>query len=1012
MKKSPDQGYWRSLEDLGNTPAYRRFADAEFPEEAQVPTDALSRRRFLQLMGASVAMAGAAGCRWPEERIVPFAARPEGTVPGAARSYATAMDLAGKVGPLLVTSHDGRPLKVEGNPDHPLSGGAADTYAQAAILEMYDPDRSAEVMRRRGGGHAKASWDDFLAWAGPHFEQMRARRGRGLAILAERSASPTLAALQARLRDELPEAGWFEYEPLSRDNERLGTGFAFGSPHKVHLDLARADVIACFDADLFGDHPAALRNARDFALGRRAEDGGMNRLYVAESCPSSTGAMADHRIPLATSLVPDALYKLAAELFLHQGVALPAGLETLRDAFAHADGHGHAEPWLPALARDLAAHRGRSLVAVGPRMPDHVHALAHLINLALDNAGRTVAYSADAPRGLAHGAAAADVADGLDKGRIDTLLVLGGNPAFDAPADLGLDALLAKAPHSVRLGHYEDETSAACGWHLPRAHFLESWNDVRDADGRYTVAQPLISPLYGGWTPAELMSLVLDGEKRDAHAQVRETAAGLGARGDAAWKRLLRDGFLPGSEDARAVPGLEGRGLIAALSRGARAAVPEPGPDNLEVVFGRDPALYDGRFANNGWLQELPDFMTKLTWDNAALVGVATAEALGLKHGDLVELELDGRSLEIAVYVLPGHAPWSVTLTLGHGRTRAGRVGTGTGFRTYALRSGAALDGALGLRLSRTGRTYELASTQDHHAIDPTGAEEREKRSHTLVVEGDLDEYEHHPDFASHRGHHPPLVSLWEERAYEGRAWGMTVDLNACIGCNACVTACQAENNIPVVGKDQVALGREMHWLRIDRYFQGDPDEPRVAHQPVACVHCELAPCEQVCPVGATMHSEEGLNVMAYNRCVGTRYCSNNCPYKVRRFNFFNNNKDIPEVTKLAFNPEVSLRARGVMEKCTYCVQRIEAAKIMAKNEGREVRDGEVVVACQQTCPTQAIAFGDLNDPDSDVARTTANSRAYHTLAELNIKPRTAYLARLRNPNPELVESTDGHAAH
>lgn len=1010
MNKNPDQGYWRSLEDLGNTPEFRRFADAEFPEEAQVPTDALSRRRFLQIMGASLALAGAAGCRWPEERIVPFASRPEGVTPGTTRRFATSMDLAGKVGPLLVTSYDGRPLKVEGNPEHPLSGGAADHFAQAAILEMYDPDRSRDVRRRRGDGHAKASWDDFLAWAGPHFADLRARRGAGLAILAERSASPTLAAQRDRLRTELPEAGWFEYEPLSRDNERLGTGFAFGTPQRVHLDLTRADVIACFDADLLSDHPTSLRNARDFAAGRRAEDGGMNRLYVVESSPSTTGAMADHRFAVASARIPHVLYQLAAELVLHAGVALPAGLEALRDAFDHAAGHGPVEPWIPALARDLAAHRGRGLVAAGPRMPDHVHALVHLINRALDNCGAAVAYSSDTPRGLSHGAAVASVADGLAKGRIDTLLVLGGNPAFDAPADLGLGDLLAKAPHSVRLGLYEDETSQACAWHLPRAHFLESWSDVRDPDGRHGVVQPLISPLFGGRTPAELMSLVLDGEMRDAHALVRETARARGVRGDDAWKHLLQDGLLPGSEDARGVPALDGRGLIAAVARGARAATPEPGPDNLEVVFLPDPSLHDGRFANNGWLQELPDSMTKLAWDNAALVGVSTAAALGLVHGDLVELELDGRRLEVAVYVLPGQAPWSVALTLGHGRTRAGGVGDGTGFRTYTLRSAAALDGALGLRLTRTGRTYALATTQDHHAIDEVGMKEREKRSHALVIEGDLAEYAHNPDFASHRGHHPPLASLWQERTYEGRAWGMTVDLNACIGCNACVTACQAENNIPVVGKDQVARGREMHWIRVDRYFQGDSEDPRVAHQPVACVHCELAPCEQVCPVGATMHSEEGLNVMAYNRCVGTRYCSNNCPYKVRRFNFFNNNKDIPEMRKLAFNPEVSLRARGVMEKCTYCVQRIEAAKITAKNEGREVRDGEVVTACQQTCPTRAIVFGDLNDPGSEVARTTADSRAYHVLAELNIKPRTAYLARLRNPNPELAESTDGHA--
>ena len=1011
-KRSPDQGYWRSLEELGDTPEYRRFADAEFPAEAQVPTDAVSRRRFLQLMGASVAMAGAAGCRWPEEKIVPFARRPDGTTPGGRRRYATAMDLAGKVAPLLVTCYDGRPLKVEGNPDHPLSAGAADHFAQASVLEMYDPDRSREVLRREGGGYVRRDWDDFVAWAGPHFETLRAARGRGLAVLAERSASPTVAALRRRLRDELPDAGWFEYEPVSRDNERLGAGFAFGAAHGVRLSLDAADVIACFDADLLSDHPTSLRNARDFTAGRRAETGRMNRLYAIESCPSLTGGMADHRFAVASSRIPHVLYQLAAELFLHAGLDLPPGMDRLREDFAYVQGQGHQETFVPALARDLMAHRGRGLVAVGPRQPDHAHALCHLLNRALGNCGHTVRYTAVEPRGLAHGAAIADVANGIDKGRIDTLLILGGNPAFDAPADLGLADLLAKVPHTIRLGLYDDETSRASAWHLPRAHYLESWGDVQDPDGRYGVVQPLIRPLYDGWTPAELLTLVLDGEKREAHTQVRETARGLGVRGDAAWKTLLRDGLLAGDVPTGDVPALEGRGLIAAVARGARAAVPEPGRDNLEVVFAPDPCLWDGRFANNGWLQELPDHMTKLTWDNAALVGVSTAAALGLKHGDLATLERGGRSLDVAVYVLPGHAPWSVTLTLGHGRTRAGGVGNGTGFDAYGLRTSDALDHGLGAVLRATGGAYPLATTQDHHAIDAVGMAEREKRVSHLVIEGDLAEYEHHPDFASHRTHVPPLKSLWEERGYEGRAWGMTVDLNACIGCNACVTACQAENNIPVVGKDQVARGREMHWLRIDRYFQGDPEDPRVVQQPVACVHCEMAPCEQVCPVGATMHSEEGLNTMAYNRCVGTRYCSNNCPYKVRRFNFFNNNKDIPEVRKLVYNPEVSLRARGVMEKCTYCVQRIEAAKIDAKNEGREVRDGEITTACQQTCPTRAIVFGDLNNADSEVAKLNANERAYHLLAELNVKPRTVYLARLRNPNPELAESTDGHAAH
>ncbi|MBU1676753.1 TAT-variant-translocated molybdopterin oxidoreductase, partial [bacterium] len=571
-EKSPDQGYWRSLEELGNTPEYCRFTEAEFPEEARVPTDAFSRRRFLQLMGASVAMAGAAGCRWPEEKIVPFAERPDGVVPGTVRRYATAMDLAGKVSPLLVTTNDGRPLKVEGNPDHPLSAGAADHFAQASVLEMYDPDRSREVLRRRGGSYDRRSWEDFIAWAGPHFETLRGNGGRGLAVLSEQSASPTLAALRRRLRDELPDAGWYEYEPVSRDNERLGSGLAFGTAQRAHLSLGAAAVIACFDADPLSDHPTSLRNARDFAEGRRAGHGRMNRLYAVESCPSVTGGMADHRFAVPTSRIPHVLHQLAAELFLHGGLELPRGMDRLRGAFAHVERQGHQETFVPALARDLTANRGRGLVVVGPRMPDHAHALCHLLNRALGNCGRTVTYSPEEPRGLTHGAAIADVAHGVGKGSIDTLLILGGNPAFDAPAELGLAELLARVPHSVRLGLYDDETSRTCAWHLPRAHYLESWGDVRDHDGRYGVVQPLISPLFGGWTAPELLSLLLDGEKRPAHAQVRETARGLGVRRDSAWKTLLRDGLLPGSEAAGGVPELEGRGLIAAVVRGAEEA--------------------------------------------------------------------------------------------------------------------------------------------------------------------------------------------------------------------------------------------------------------------------------------------------------------------------------------------------------------------------------------------------------------------------------------------------------
>ncbi len=1016
---TPDRNYWRSLEQLAGSDEYRRFAEAEFPAEADQSADAVSRRRFLQLMGASVALAGLTGCRWPQEKIVPFAARPEGVTPGTTRRFATSMELAGAVSPLLVTSYDGRPIKVEGNPDHPLSRGAANLFAQAGLLELYDPDRSRKPRRREGGAAADRGWDEALAGIAGRFEDARADRGRGLAVLTESSSSPTTARLRARLRRELPEVFWCEYEPLSRDEEREGLRAACGRPLLPRPRLADARTIFCLDADLLGDHPAALRNARDFAEGRRAEQGWMNRLYAVESTFSLTGAMADHRWAAAWSAMPRLALHLAACLFVECGVVLPQGAAALRPLLETA-AHDPGRPdWLPAAARDLAAHRGRCLIAAGARQPAWVHALVHLCNDALGNVGRTVDYAEDPDAGRpAHAEALADLAARLRDGRVETLLVLGGNPAYDAPADLDFAGALAAAPFSARLGAYDDETSRHCRWHLPRAHFLESWADVRDADGRYGVTQPLIAPLHGGLTPAEALGLLLDGERRSAHDLVRETARGLLGDGPGfagAWRRLLHDGFAVVGEDLGVVPALAGRSLTAAVREGAAAAAPGLGPDSLEIVFTPDPSLLDGRFANNAWLQELPDAMTKLAWDNAALVAPATADALGLAHGDVVTLTLDGRTLEAPVYLLPGQAPWSVALSLGHGRSAAGKVGNGTGCDAYRLRTTAAFAGATALGVTRTGRRRELATTQDHFAMDKVGDREREARSRTLVMEGDLAEWRRDPGFAEHRQHHPELKSLWKERDYAGHKWGMTVDLNSCIGCNACIVACQAENNIPVVGKKQVNEGREMHWLRLDRYFQGDPAEPRVVQQPVACVHCELAPCEQVCPVGATMHSEEGLNMMAYNRCVGTRYCSNNCPYKVRRFNFFNYNKDPDPLRDLMHNPEVTLRARGVMEKCTYCVQRIESAKIAAKNEGRPLRDGEITTACQQTCPTQAIVFGDLNDPDSRVAGLRADDRAYAMLAEMNLKPRTAYLARLRNPNPELAETSGheaGHAAH
>jgi molybdopterin-containing oxidoreductase family iron-sulfur binding subunit len=652
-----------------------------------------------------------------------------------------------------------------------------------------------------------------------------------------------------------------------------------------------------------------------------------------------------------------------------------------------------------------------------------LHALTLLLNELLGNVGSTLTLTdASEPGRVSHQEAIATCAAGLREGTIETLLILGGNPAYNAPADLAFGDLVAEAKTSIHLSLYDDETSRRCQWHLPRAHPLEAWGDLRAHDGSLCVVQPLIMPLHGGKTAEEILSYLTDESPQPAHDITRQTFHELGGgRGEAPsdsadfqkrWRQLLHDGFQAGSTAPPAAAVWQPReGLWHKILLALGAFETRLGPENLELVITSDAKVHDGRFANNPWLQELPDFLTKLTWDNAALLSPATAAELKVTDGDLVALRRGQRELVMPICIVPGLATHSVQVNLGYGRSVCGRVGDGVGFDTYQLRTSSAPWGGTGLRISKTGRRHPLATTQDHHAIDTRGARERQKRTGSLIREASLQEYRAHPDFVQHLGgHHPPLISLWKEHSYAGHRWGMAVDLNRCLGCQACVMACMAENNIPVVGKEQVLRGREMHWLRVDRYFQGDPKDPRMAHQPVACMHCEMAPCEQVCPVAATVHSQEGLNVMVYNRCVGTRYCSNNCPYKVRRFNFFNYRKHLTLTQKMAFNPEVTVRSRGVMEKCTYCLQRIQAARIKAKSERRPLQDGDIVPACAQTCPTGAIVFGDLNDPDSRVARLHAEPRAYVLLAELNIKPRTAYLARIRNPNPELQAGEHGAA--
>jgi MoCo/4Fe-4S cofactor protein with predicted Tat translocation signal len=991
--------YWRSLDELADTPEFRSLVENEFPGLAQELLSPRTRRAFLKIMGASLGVAGLASCRWPRELILPFAHRPGDRTPGVPQQFATAMELSGAAMGLLVTSLDGRPVKIEGNPLHPTNRGTATALAQASLLELYDPDRSMNVIRREGGQVMSPSWDDFTAFAGPHFAALRAQSGTGLAILAEQSSSPSLARLRSRFGEVFPAASWYEWEPLSRDAERGGTTLLFGKPYRTQYHLDKADVIVCLDADPIFDHPAALQLAREFASRRRAEDGTMNRLYVVEPVASLTGAMADHRAAVPASEVPLVAARLHAEVsaLLDGGSAQTVVGDRLTD---------HVKALIGTMAAELVSGRGNSVVLAGYRQGPEVHAVVHALNALLGNVGHTVSLTDEPdPTRPTHLESIRKAAEDMRHGVVSTLLILGTNPAYDAPRDLDLPTALSEVETAIHLSAFDDETSRLCRWHLPRAHYLETWGDVRAWDGTVSVQQPLIEALYGGRSSIEVLALVLGEATITGHeivrATVRQHTKGLDF--ETAWRRTLHDGVLEGSASLPAKPGHPKPASVQAALELAARATGAGTSGQLEAVFVADARAYDGRFANNAWLQELSDNLTKITWDNAALLSPGTANTFGVKHGDVIRLKRSGRELEIAVYVMPGQADNTVVLPLGYARTAAGRVGNGVGFDTYGVRTSDVFYLVGGVLLERTSRTHTLACTHDHYAIDSVGFAERGRRVGALVREGTLAEYKENPSFATKRWEAPKSLPLFNRQKYTGEhQWGMSIDLSACIGCNACVVACQAENNTPVVGKDLVLRGREMHWIRVDRYFEGKPESPNIAFQPLACQHCENAPCEEVCPVAATMHSDEGLNEQVYNRCVGTRYCSNNCPYKVRRFNFFNYFLHVPEVEKMVFNPEVTVRGRGVMEKCTFCIQRIEAVKIAAGNDKRPIRDGEIVPACAQTCPTRAIVFGDLKNPNSQVAKLHRHDRAYGILMELDTSPRNLYLARLRNPSPKL----------
>ena len=991
LASSESPRFWQLLEELSDTPEYRDFLENEFPANAPEKSEGIDRREALKLMAASAAMAGLSACtKLPTEKIVPYVRPPEEIIPGKPLFYATSMPLAGVATGLLVESHMGRPTKVEGNPEHPGSLGGTDVFAQASVLNLYDPDRSQSVVRE---GQIN-TWSAFVTAMGNVRSQI-APKGTGLRILTDTVTSPSLAAQIHGLLAQFPEAKWHQYEPCGRDNEREGTRLAFGRPLNPVYHFDRADVVLSLDADFLSLGPGHVRYVREFSS-RRAITGpqsSLNRLYVVETIPTNTGAMADHRFPLRAGEVQ------GAAQFLGHAANVP-GLADAPQQAARAE-------WLSAIARDLEKHAGSCLIIVGQEQPPVVHALGHTMNVALGNVGKTVHYTEPLEANPVNELdSLRELAADLNAGKVNVVVILGGNPAYDAPADLDFSLALLKAKLRIHSGLYYDETGELCHWHVPAAHYLEAWGDARAYDGTAGIIQPLIAPLYDGRSSHEIVAVLAGQAGKSGHDLVREYWKGQRPEKDKAfevfWETSLHNGVIAGSALAP---------VSAALRSDFAAKVTppaEPAEDQgIEISFRPDAAIFDGRYANNGWLQELPKPVTKLTWDNAAMVSVATAHRLGLRHGDYVNLKLSGREVKAGIFLVPGHADDSVTLHLGYGRRRAGSLGTGPGFNANFLRTSAAPWMASGLTIEKTGETYYFAVTQHQYIMDVAGYKvERESDNafgRDLVRTATLEDFRQHPDFArDSKEAASEGLTLYPGFKSEGYAWGMAIDLNRCVGCNACVVACDAENNIAIVGKDQVMRGRAMHWIRVDTYFRGGLANPEMYYEPVLCMHCENAPCEVVCPVGATTHSPEGLNEMVYNRCVGTRYCSNNCPYKVRRFNFYlYSDWRTPSLYGLR-NPNVSVRSRGVMEKCTYCVQRINAAKIRSEEEERTVRDGEIVTACQGACPAEAIVFGNINDPGSRVSKLKAQSRNYGLLTDLNTRPRTTYLARVRNPNPEI----------
>ncbi len=1048
--------YWRGLDHLAETPEFKQFLEREFPAGASEFTDEVSRRHFVKIMSASFLLAGlglgSTGCRRPEDKLMPFGKSPENYTYGTAQYFATAMPTRGGAVPLVAKSYDGRPVKLEGNPLFPGGNGATDRYAQASLLNLYDPDRATRFAKKGTSGKLEAIQKDAALEALDQLaKKFAANQGEGLCLLSERTHSPSRRRLHEEISAKLPKARWFLYDAIDVDAHQRAATRAFGQSVRPFFHYDQAKTILALDCDFLGAEEDVHNSIRRFAKGRKLEKptDSMSRLYTVESLFTLTGISADHRLRVPASVVVQVATAIAAELGLSaENLPKPAGVDA---------------KWISECAKDLKAAGEAALVVVGNRQPLAVHLLAHAINAQLGAVGRTVAL-VQVPKPIA--GELTELVEALNAGNVETLVMVGVNPAYNAPADLNWSAAQARAKTVVRLGYYEDETGSSCDWHFPQAHFLESWGDTVTSDGTVVPVQPLIAPLFGGLTEIEFLARLGGAVEPSPNKIVRATFAAIsGDASDGAWNKFLHDGFLAGSA-RKTVTGNFSMVAVAQALAGVKPAAPSK--DNLEVVLHRDYSLDDGRYANNGWMQEFPDPITKLTWDNAVLLSRKTASELGVQNSDVVEITLGDRKIKGPIWIQPGMADYSLGLALGYGRTKVGRVGVGTGFDAYPLfttRNGYIATGAT---LRKTGETYPLSCTQSHWSME----------GRAIVREANLEQFRQHPKFAdamnapeapSEAPIYPNPLDLEKPKALH--QWGMAIDLSSCVGCGTCVIACQSENNIPIVGKDLVNRGREMHWMRIDRYYASDPlkhkfretfrkdeteqfdpwiDDVQAVNQPMLCQHCEAAPCESVCPVNATVHDQEGLNVMVYNRCVGTRYCSNNCPYKVRRFNYLDYNKrplqdlkgpfypsplthrtdgqwdmtrwwkdqdsgmredDEWDLIRMLKNPDVTVRMRGVMEKCTFCVQRIEGAKIAQKVKAGMsgdvvVPDGTIKTACQQACPAEAIVFGNIADPGSRVSQLRKDERDYTVLEFLATKPRTTYLARVRNPNPAMPDYT------